>query len=72
MTEQSVVQTLKDAGCELEFIHNFMELRESGQKKAALLLLKDWRKALLDCIHENQYKLDCLDYLLWKMERNEQ
>ena len=71
MTEESIIQTLKDVGCEEGFIQNFMELKKSNQQNAALSLLKNWRNTLLDRLHKNQHQLDCLDYLLWQMERGE-
>ena len=44
-----------------------MCIRDSNQNTEAFGLLRGWRNSLLDEIHNNQYKLDCLDYLMRKL-----
>lgn len=63
----AVIQNLKDAGCEDDFIERFILALENNQNKEASLLLRGWRNSLLDEIHNNQHKLDCLDYLMRKL-----
>lgn len=67
MASDAVIQNLKDAGCEDDFIERFIFTLESSQDKEVFLLLRGWRNSLLDEIHSNQHKLDCLDYLIRKL-----
>jgi hypothetical protein len=68
---QDVVTNLVDAGCNNELIKQFMDLLKSGRKEAGLSLFAKHRRYLLDCYHADQKKIDCLDYLLYQMNRNQ-
>jgi uncharacterized membrane protein len=63
----AVIQNLKDAGCENDFIEKFSLTLENHQDKEVFLLLRGWRNSLLEEIHSNQHKLDCLDYLIRRL-----
>ena len=67
ITTDAVIQNLKDAGCEDGFIERFILALDNDQNKEVFLLLRGWRNSLLDEIHNNQHKLDCLDYLIRKL-----
>ena len=67
IASDAIIQNLKDAGCEDGFIDRFILALENNQNKEAFLLLREWRNSLLDEIHNNQHKLDCLDYLIRKL-----
>ncbi|MGI6027779.1 MAG: hypothetical protein ACOX81_00020 [Candidatus Heteroscillospira sp.] len=67
IASDSVKQNLKDAGCEDDFIEKVIFTLENDQNKEVLLLLRGWRNSLLDEIHSNQHRLDCLDYLIRKL-----
>ncbi len=69
--EQDVVTKLVDAGCDNELIDQFIDLLKNGKKEAGLSLLAKHRRYLLDCYHADQKKIDCLDYLLYQMNRNQ-
>ena len=69
--EQAVVANLADAGCDNEQLEQFMGFLKSGRKEAGLSLLAKHRRFLLDCYHADQKKIDCLDYLLYQMNRNQ-
>ena len=69
--EQDVVTNLVDAGCDNELIDQFIDLLKNGKKEAGLSLLAKHRRYLLDCYHADQKKIDCLDYLLYQMNRNQ-
>ena len=62
-------QNLKDAGCDYKMINNFIILIHKGNKHIPCRLLTKQRYALLDTIHDNQKKLDCLDYFIRKMKK---
>lgn len=67
--QQEIIRILKDAGCEEDFIMKFISVMDINQSKRALELLREWRNHLMDEIHSNQHKLDCLDYLIRKMKK---
>lgn len=65
---KAMLQNLKDAGCSEEFIETFLQAWERGATKEQLRLLSVWRCRLLDCVHTEQKKLDCLDYLRYQLQ----
>jgi hypothetical protein len=69
--EQAVITNLADAGCDNEQIEQFMDFLKSGRKETGLSLLAKHRRFLLDCYHADQKKIDCLDYLIYKMNQNQ-
>ncbi len=66
---EAVEQNLRDAGCSDEFIATFMRVWEVGTTEEQLRLLSCQRCRLLDCVHAEQRKLDCLDYLRYQLEK---
>ncbi len=68
-TQGRLRENLADAGCGEELARRFMALVEQGKTREALDLLAGHRKALLDCCHAEQKKIDCLDYLVYRMEK---
>ena len=69
--ERAAVANVADAGCDKEQIEQFMDFLKSGRKEAGLSLLAKHRRFLLDCYHADQKKIDCLDYLIYKMNQNQ-
>ena len=64
-------ENLKDAGCDLDMICR-CELLAQDKKKADLMrILSQHRRALLDAVHENERRIDCLDYLIYQMKKQE-
>ena len=72
MREINLAQNLKDAGCSSNVINQFMDLYQprslAGQKR----ILNDHRGSLLEAIHKNQKKLDCLDFLIYQLKLENQ
>lgn len=64
-SRESLERNLRDAGCEQEFIERFLRAGEEDRRK----LLCCQRCRLLERLHEEQKKLDCLDYLRYKMQK---
>lgn len=62
----TVVQNLKDAGCTDEMVERFMDLQDEEQQ---LRLLSGHRKHLLEILHRDEKRIDCLDYLIYQMEK---
>lgn len=69
MNSETIIQNLKDSGCDEKTItaitKNFCEKNYMGGIK----LLEAHRRALLDELHREQKRIDCLDYLVYKMKK---
>lgn len=60
-------QNLIDAGCEPETTEQCVALKKAGKHTELLRLLSRHRADLLDAVHENQKRIDCLDFLVYQM-----
>lgn len=58
-----------NAGCDDAAISEFFELTGAGRLRDRNLLLQRHRKKILDELHERQYQIDCLDYLIMQLEK---
>lgn len=67
---QKIIQNLKDAGCNSKTVEQFIGLGEEGKTKEQLHLLALHRQRLLDRLHRNEKRIDCLDYLVYQMQKN--
>lgn len=67
--ENAIVQNLIDAGCGQEFITEFMEDLRKDNISKDLKLLQAHRRSLLDNLHKEQKRIDCLDYLVYRMTK---
>ena len=68
MTARALLDNLEDAGCNPEFAERFLALEQSGQYREQLRLLSDHRRQLLDRLHREERRIDCLDYLVYQIE----
>ena len=57
-------QCIKDIGCDNTLAEKFA----SGSLSERLVLLKKHRQALMDNMHDNQRKIDCVDYIINKIQ----
>lgn len=64
-------RNLLDAGCDASLITQFLELEQKHQRKEQYRLLSRHRASLLDQLHQEQYKIDCLDYMVYTMEKED-
>lgn len=69
-SEEALVQCLKDSGCSKTEITDFLECRKKQKEQEELSVLRKHRTSLLDKLHKSQKQIDCLDYLIYQMERN--
>ena len=69
-TEESMIQNLKDAGCRADTIAAFMDNLKTGRKTEGLKVLDRHRRSLLEEIHREQKRIDCLDYLVHKLKKD--
>lgn len=68
-TQKAVISNLEDAGCSIETIRKFMGCLESGDEKAWKEILEKHRDVLLNRVHQEEKKIDCLDYLVYQLSR---
>ncbi|MCD7908931.1 MAG: hypothetical protein LUH04_14865 [Clostridium sp.] len=68
-SHDSVIQNLEDAGCDQETVAQFIELGMAGNWQNQLKLLEQHRKRLLEKVHKNEKRIDCLDYLVFQMNK---
>lgn len=66
---ESIIQNLKDAGCDSETIESFMTDLQKGKEASGLKRLAIQRKKLLASLHRDQKCIDCLDYLVYQMKK---
>lgn len=62
-------QNLEDAGCDKQTKEKCMALFQSGNLRGILPLLSNYRKDLLSTVRSGQKKIDCLDYLIYKIQK---
>lgn len=64
-----MVRNMKDAGCSEDTINHFLLCYQAGDIKGELKVLSNHRRALLDEVHKGQKEIDCLDYLVYQIEK---
>jgi len=69
---REVYQNLVDAGCDADTIEKFFDLYVKGKTGEQLRLLSKQRRRLMEKVHEEQRKLDCLDYLIYQIKKKEE
>ena len=62
-------ENLKDAGCDPDMIRRCEALAQSEKQGELMRVLSQHRRALLDAVHENERRIDCLDYLVYQLEK---
>ncbi len=65
----TVLQNLRDAGCTDEMVEKFMALEDTDDAEQQIRLLADHRRHLLETLHRDERRIDCLDYLLYQMHK---
>lgn len=69
--EDKLLRNLKDAGCDDETIKKFFQMRAGGRRQEQYRLLSMHRALLLDKLHASQQMIDCLDYLVYVMKKED-
>lgn len=70
MNNDDILQNLKDAGCDSNITDNIIALIKTGDRMPVLNLLAKYRKQLLISLHEDQKKIDCLDFLIFNLNQD--
>ena len=64
-----IYQNLQDAGCDIQTTEDCMSFAKSGNLKGMLPILQQYRKVLLGSVRSGQKKIDCLDYLIYTIQK---
>lgn len=67
--DEAIIQNLMDAGCSRDTITAFVEDIRAEKIAEGLKLLAAHRRFLLECLHKEQKRIDCLDYLVYQLEK---
>ncbi len=67
--ETAIRQNLKDAGCCEKQIHDLINEMKNGNRDIWQKKLSAHRCCLLDELHKEQRCIDCLDYFLYMVEK---
>ena len=62
-------QNLLDAGCGSDTVQQCMDLVKKRECAKLLRLLSRHRRELLDTVNQNENLIDCLDYLIYQIEK---
>ena len=65
-------QNLLDAGCGPEAVRQCMGLAGLGERGELLRVLSAHRRGLLDLLHQKEKQIDCLDYLIYQLQKQNQ
>lgn len=68
---QTVIQNLRDAGCDAAQVRQFLLYEKEGKLHEQLKLLAIQREYLLDRVHRQERQIDCLDYLVYRLTKSE-
>ena len=69
--DEDIIQNLKDTGCDQDTIRTFMNDWQCGRQDQGTRLLQKHRRCLLNDLHKDQKRIDCLDYLLFMLGRGQ-
>ena len=68
-TQGILRQNLLDAGCGSDTVQRCMDLVKKRENTELLRLLSRHRRELLDMVHQSEKRIDCLDYLIYQIEK---
>lgn len=66
---ETVMQNLRDAGCDRVLIKSFMDCYDKEEKEQQIKMLEEHRGKLLYQVHKEERKIFCLDYLLCQIQK---
>ncbi len=69
VTEEQLIQCLKDAGCDKKTITSCCSCLSQDEKQRLEQLIKKHRCELVCKMHEDQKMIDCLDYLMYQLKK---
>ncbi len=70
-TREQIIENLKAAGCDNCCIEEYLELTKEGKEFQCDKLLQKHRRELLDKLHEEQRRIDTLDYFTYTKKKED-
>lgn len=67
-----LLQNLRDAGCSDDVIAACLKLTEENETDKLLRVLSTHRSSLLERMHGCHKEIDCLDYLVYTIEKQKE
>ena len=64
-------QNLVDAGCSDGMIEKCLTLANAGKYEEVEKVLSNYKKKMLAVIHKNEKYIDCLDFLIYKIKKEQ-
>ena len=71
-TDNIMRQNLVDAGCGPEIVRHCMALTQKQDQAELMRVLSRHRRTQLDTLHQSEKQIDCLDYLVYTLEKQHQ
>lgn len=68
--KEDLLQNLLDAGCDQTLTGQCLKCMDAASEYKMYTLLQEHRTKILEAIHENQDRLECLDYLLYCLRKD--
>lgn len=62
-------QNLIDAGCDTQLTERCMSFVRNGNAGGMLYLLTEYRSVLLSQLRSEQKQIDCLDFLIYRLQK---
>lgn len=69
-SEASFVRNLEDTGCDEDTVKHLLQLTRDGKTQELLRQLTLQRRKLLEDLHRSGKRIDCLDYLVYQIQKN--
>lgn len=70
-SDGAILQNLAAAGCDRQTAEEFLAYFHSKNRPKQFQLLEAQRKLLLETMHLAQKRIDCLDYLVYQLEKED-
>lgn len=67
--KDDLIRLLKELNCKNADLRQIREFILTGEYSSAAILLRRHRAALLEDLHESQSRVDCLDFIVYQMNR---
>lgn len=64
-------RNLTDAGCSDSVINEYIELEKNHMRAEQYKLLGRQKSLLLKELHKDQYKIDCLDHMVYTLQEED-
>lgn len=67
--KNTIIQNMKDFGCDEETINAFMDCMDRNDCLGKKRILDDYRRKLIEELHQSQKNIDLFDYMIYQMDK---